>query len=88
MIAEAKRDTGTIEVDLWFDKDRWRLLRARLYGGKTGHEVEYTLEMVKSSFGDKNGPSTFMLEQSKVTGYEKKTLAEIKEAVGGGSPRL
>jgi hypothetical protein len=79
--ARAVRETGKIEVDMWFDKDRWRMLKARAHGGKTGQETDVTMTMVKSSFDNKFDASSFVLEQSKVSGYTKKTFEELK---GGG----
>jgi hypothetical protein len=81
VLARAERETGKIEVEMWFDKDRWRLVKARAHGGKKGEETDIIMTMIKSSFDTKFDSTAFALEQSKVAGYSKKTFDELK---GGG----
>ncbi|HSI73867.1 MAG TPA: hypothetical protein VK934_11890, partial [Fimbriimonas sp.] len=79
--AKAERPSGKMEVEMWFDKDRWRLVKARARGGKKGEETEIIMTMTKSSSENKFEAGAFALEQSRVAGYSKKTFEELK---GGG----
>jgi hypothetical protein len=83
VIAEAIKPTGKIKVQMWFDLDRWRMVKARAFGGKVGEEQEVVMTLMKSTFAEKYDPSSFMLEQAKVSGYTKRTFAELKGDDGG-----
>jgi outer membrane lipoprotein-sorting protein len=84
--ATATRPTGKIQVEMWFDKDRWRMVKARAHGGRTGETpTDAVMTMLKSSFEEKYTATSFVLEQSKVAGYEKKSFAELK---GDGQARM
>ncbi len=80
--AIAIKESGKMEVEMWFDLDRWRMVKARAHGGKTGEpETEVAMVMVKNNFKEKYDAGSFMLDQAKVGGYTKKSFDDIK---GGG----
>ena len=80
--AIATKPTGKMEVEMWFDLDRWRMVKARAHGGKTGEpETEVAMVLIKSSFTEKYDSSSFAIEQAKIGGYTKKTFEDLK---GGG----
>ncbi len=82
LTAVAVKPSGKMEVEMWFDLDRWRMIKARAHGGKTGEApTEVVMTLLKSSFAEKYSAAFFALEQAKVNGYAKKTFEELK---GGG----
>jgi hypothetical protein len=66
----AQGEKGELKVQLWLEKERWRLLKLAVSGAEHPDDV-MTFTMISSSSNLKFDDAFFRLDESKIVGFEK-----------------